>query len=438
MNLLSYKKRVFVGPYEVAGYYSNLIQELRLDGYQVTNACAQHKFSYCDEEQPYIVKKYNKLRADRMKGSSELINRLINIFLFNSCLIFYLPWAILKHDIFIFSFGASFFTNNSDLFILRLFGKHIISNIAHGSEARPPYIDGTYINNIESENDYDKLIKRTRKIKDKCRRIERYSNIVIAYPLTSQFLKERSINSFLIGIPFKLKEPISPDDFETKSDSFRILHCPSNPIVKGTLIIETVINKLKSEGFDIDFIKLEGKSNDEVLKEIVRSDLIVDQLYSDSCLPGFATEAAYFGKPSIIAGYAWDEIAAIINPEFLPPSNRCTPEELELKIKSFIEDKALLEDSGNALKLFMENQWNIKNVAKHYIDLIENNINEELLFDPQKVLYIYGSGTSKENLIQHISHIIQVYGRNSLQLSDRSDLEKKFLNLIKSQNKCKT
>ena len=50
--------------------------------------------------------------------------------------------AIFKYDIFIFGFGQSLLRSNLDLPILKLFGKKIISNLCHGSEARPPYIDG--------------------------------------------------------------------------------------------------------------------------------------------------------------------------------------------------------------------------------------------------------------------------------------------------------
>ena len=43
---------------------------------------------------------------------------------------------------------------------------------------------------------------------------------------------------------------------------------------------------------------------DGILAELARCDFVIDQLYSDYPLPGLATEAAWFGKPTVVGGYA--------------------------------------------------------------------------------------------------------------------------------------
>ena len=49
-----------------------------------------------------------------------------------------------------------------------------------------------------------------------------------------------------------------------------------------------------------------GQPNSVVLEQLARCDFIIDQLYADFPMPGFATEAAWFGKPAVTAGYALD------------------------------------------------------------------------------------------------------------------------------------
>ena len=45
----------------------------------------------------------------------------------------------------------------------------------------------------------------------------------------------------------------------------------------------------------IKFIEITGRPNQEVLELISTCDFVIDQLYSDMAMVGFATEAAFFG-----------------------------------------------------------------------------------------------------------------------------------------------
>ena len=94
----------------------------------------------------------------------------------------------------------------------------------------------------------------------------------------------------------------------------RILHSPSSPEVKGTYLIRQAINALKAKGYPIDYVEIMGKPNTVVIAELEKCDFIVDQLYSDTPMSGFATEAAFFGKTAVVGGYGWQEVEKLFSP----------------------------------------------------------------------------------------------------------------------------
>ena len=58
--------------------------------------------------------------------------------------------------------------------------------------------------------------------------------------------------------------------------------------------------KHNNEGLPLEYVEIVGQPNDIVLAEIARSAFVIDQLYSDTPMAGFAAEAARLGKPAIV------------------------------------------------------------------------------------------------------------------------------------------
>lgn len=70
----------------------------------------------------------------------------------------------------------------------------------------------------------------------------------------------------------------------------RILHAPSNPIVKGTPLVRAAIKKLREEGYSFEYIELMGVKNNVILEALGRSHIVLNQFYA--FLPGlFGIEA---------------------------------------------------------------------------------------------------------------------------------------------------
>src|SRR6185295_19709065 len=142
--------------------------------------------------------------------------------------------------------------------------------------------------------------------------------------------------SFLwVGIPFVM--PPQPPPI-TKAGSLRILHAPSLPAAKGTPQIRMVIDKLHERGFEFEYIEVIGKPHGEVIRELAACDFVIDQIYSDTPMPGFATEAAFMAKPAIVGGYGLKTLDSILPADQIPPSFVCHPSELEQAVEKLIVD----------------------------------------------------------------------------------------------------
>jgi len=73
-------------------------------------------------------------------------------------------------------------------------------------------------------------------------------------------------------------------------DRIKILHAPSNPLIKGTQIIRADVKRLQSEGYPVDYVELLGVSNEHVFQQLITSHIVINELYS--MMPGvFAVEA---------------------------------------------------------------------------------------------------------------------------------------------------
>ena len=111
------------------------------------------------------------------------------------------------------------------------------------------------------------------------------------------------------------------------------------------------MNNIQKEGHNIELHKIEGRAFDDVIKLIKRCDFVVDQVYSDTPLAGFATEAAWFGKPALVCGYGLQSIKKHFPPKMFPPSYTCHPKFLEDGLRVLVSDRLIREKLGKDAQL---------------------------------------------------------------------------------------
>lgn len=432
--------RVFIGLYEIAGYYIRLHKALRKIGVKSDYFCEFHPFNYANLSDYdtflgkvlFLLTKY-KFIFTKFKTKFFSAKRFSKIFFniliaFTRVLIFF--YSLIKYDVFIFSFSGSIlnFLNYLDLPFLKKFRKKIICCVFHGSEARPRYID---FYGLDFSNT-DKLLCDLRRIVERQKRnletIEKYSDVIIGSYLTSHFLKKKFIDYLYIGYisPFFDNQDI--DSEKNGSENLIILHSPSNPIHKGTDEIRKAMENIRKCYNNVEYVELVGKDYYYIQGFLKNCSFVVDQLYSDTPLAGLGTEAAVFGKPTITGGYVWDKLKSIYDENVLAPSYLCRSEEIEKAIEEMILNKELREDLGKKVKKFVEENWAPQKVAEKFLQIINGNIPQHWYREPIDN-YAHFALIGKDKGKELLKLYIERFGEEALFLDDKPLLKKAFLDL---------
>jgi hypothetical protein len=440
------RKRIFVGPTEIAGFYRNLTLGLRALGvncdYVTYNG---HVFGYGGETVHSsllkLVKWFNQFRGKPHRG---IIMRAIFAIPPELLAFAYFVTTLFRYDVFIFGACNSLLRANLDLPLLRLFRKVVIMNMMHGSDMRPPYIDGSYQSRDGTCLPTPKFLASTAAQKtQRIRYIERYASYVVGAPFSSsQFSTRRLINVLALGLPCQFEWILSSGIGEKSTGTgmdrvdreavqtqrpVRILHAPSHPSAKGSPLIEQAISNLKAKGHQIEFVLLKDVPNREVLQEIEQCNFIVDQVYSDGQMAGLSAEAAWFGKPAVVGGYGFDYLKRFFVEGMMPPSKTCHPDDIEAAIAELIVNKDRCEQLGRRAQEFVHTKWSAERVAERFLRIVDGDIPADWWFDPESVVYLRGAGQSEDQTKKNIRQLVAAYGVGALQLSHRPALEKAFL-----------
>jgi hypothetical protein len=179
-------------------------------------------------------------------------------------------------------------------------------------------------------------------------------------------------------------------------------------------LAQKIIDELLKEGYEIEFIELHGVSNAKVIEELQRCDFVIDQVYSDSPMATFSSEAAVFGKPAIVGGYYSDQFK-IDNPDQeIPPSLYVMPENIKEAIRSLIVNKSLRLRLGKQARKFIQDHWNKEQVAINYLHLLNKTFPKNWESEPFKLNYYWGWGLSKENWYSKVQGYVSLFGQDAL------------------------
>lgn len=424
--------RIFVGIYEVAGYFQNLFLGLIDLGYDVGYLnLSPNKFGYSN----YKSKNYKILnivsRLVSIKRSNNLLVKLI-VFVYLIILrLFIFCWCFTKFDVFIFSSGKSFF-NFYDCKLLKIFNKQIIF-VSLGSDTRPAFINGKYKDDNElGIFNSKKCFNENNEIAKNVRKIEEHASYIINYPQHGHFHNKKFISGNIIGFPTNIIVDNLKSLNQINNGEFcpiKIIHAPTRPNAKGSLEFRKIINDLIQEGFNINYVELIGKANSEVLYEIQSCDIVLDEMYSDLPLGGLGSEAAMFAKPVVVSGYYSTQIKENKS-NLIPPSCYSDPQNVKMILRKLVQNKKLRQDSGKKLQEFVIDKWSLRNVALKYSHIILGEIPEFWFEDPMEIKYLFGWGISKNELKQNMLELIDEFGIESLKISHNNKLVNRYINFI--------
>ncbi len=431
------RKRIFLGPLEVAGYVNSLycgLREIGLDCDFVEFAA--HRFGYRKDAEapPRLIRVCRKLGDWRKK-----LGRIAGFPLtagIQLAMGLYLIQALFRFDVFIFAYGRSLLPANLDLPLLKLFGKRTIMILGFGTEARPAWCDGVHQSRdgavklpISSIRDYARAAKK------RVSRAEKWCSIIVGAPYsTSPFATRPMVNWFALGFPANIENlaagSATGGDNQRQNQprqKVRILHIPSHPAAKGSPEIRCAIASLEKKGFPIEFVELVDRTHAEVISEIHGCDFVVDQIYSDTPMAGFATEAAACGKAAVVGGYGLELLRRFVPDAMWPPTCCCSPDAAESAIEELIRNVEYRRHLGELARKFVLEAWSCTRVAERYSRLIDGSVPSGWMFDPRDVVYLEGFGQPADVTRRKIRELVENFGTESLQLTHRPELERKCL-----------
>jgi hypothetical protein len=417
--------RIFAGLAEICGYYGNLGEGFRELGARFALVTIYpDPFRYRDDQNPLIARLAERAHARRVTTPrKQLLAKAVWRVVDPALRLMLLLWALPRFDVFMFSYGTSFF-NHREFPLLKRLGKRIIC-VFHGSDERPPYLSG-----VSAELPYatgtDWYINESVRQKTMVKRVSKSADFIVSHPLSAQFQERTCLSLIALGLPQKLASRREAD--RDMKGPVRILHAPSRPGSKGTGTIREIIEKLRSEGIEIDYIEIKGRPHSEVLEELAKCDFVVDEVWSDSPFATLAAEAAAAGRPTVVGGYGWSILSETIKAP-LPRSVACPPEELENAIRSLATDRDLAARLGEEARAFVASEWSCTRVASRFLDVLENGGDASWYFDPFQVSYVLGYGMPRNKVGEWVKKMVDQGGTAALQLDDKPRLRDSILQL---------
>ena len=161
------KPKIFLGLFEIAGYYQNLQKGLKELGYTADfYTFKEHIFGYNHHQNYNLIfeliraVEQCKLQLAKYSWLPGFVSIIIDL-LHKNLIKFFFYFCLYRYDVFIFGYNSKFkdqigyehpkFKNFDELALLKKFKKKIIY-IYHGSDSRPPYMDGSLMGKSTGRN----------------------------------------------------------------------------------------------------------------------------------------------------------------------------------------------------------------------------------------------------------------------------------------------
>lgn len=144
----------------------------------------------------------------------------------------------------------------------------------------------------------------------------------------------------------------------------RIAHAPNHMHFKGSAHLEAAIKTLQSAGHAIEYVKVQGVSNAEVIQLFAKVDIVADQFIGGAY--GYtALEAMACGKPVLTYVRAPDMVEAVAE----CPLINVTPDTLEETLLWCLTNRECLTAIGAQGRVYVEKWHSIEAVADRLANL---------------------------------------------------------------------
>jgi glycosyltransferase involved in cell wall biosynthesis len=205
--------------------------------------------------------------------------------------------------------------------------------------------------------------KRDKLIQNRLKQISQYIHYVATDYEMAEYVRPYFEKVFILRQPVDLERITCKIPKEEEKNPL-IVHISTKPWVKGTAYIESAINRLKLEGYYFRFKLLQFLSQGEVLDEILKADIYVDDLRCGSY--GITSvEAMASGKPTVC--YIRDDLVEKY-PKDLPLVN-ANPDTIYQKLKELILDSELRHEIGIKSRTYAEKYHSLEVIGPRLLNI---------------------------------------------------------------------
>lgn len=156
-----------------------------------------------------------------------------------------------------------------------------------------------------------------------------------------------------------------------KDETIKIIHAPNHTNIKGTKYIVEAVENLKAQGYNVELLLVQGKSNKEVLLLMQSAHIAVDQLIMGTYAM-FAIEAMANGKP--VVGYMrqdhmqlYQELGCLQKGEM--PIIQARTSNIQGVLKEMLDAPETLEDIGKKTRQFAEKYHSLASVGDYFDEI---------------------------------------------------------------------
>ncbi len=282
--------------------------------------------------------------------------------------IFYGPYLLAKlaneSEVFVYFWWTGFCVNRElDYKFLKHKKKKIVC-IFVGDDIRSRKLlqEKCLINENDSYVFYDKYDIESNEIRVKrvADLADRYADLVFSLKKGQVSYLKKSVDKFMYMIDDDI---LNASQFElNKKTKIKIVHAPSNPVLKGTPLVKAAIKKLKVEGYTFEYIELQNCSNEEVLSILNESHIVLNQFYAD--MPGVFGIEAMAKKNAVLMSADYENLP--VNAK--EPWMRTKYWEVYDNLKYLLDNPKKIEVYAQEGYEFIKNNYTEEKVREFYIN----------------------------------------------------------------------
>lgn len=358
--------RILVGTVEIGGVLPIFADGFRQLGHDVTTVISdRHRFNAdiqydVDLETnvirwPSAISQTKSLPIRSLRAKVDRLARLERLIR-----------LIARHDVFIFHWGGGSLRWYTDYPLIKALGKKIVSHFC-GTDVRhwstydqvfAPLIaanSSVGLRDICPDLTSDPLDRPLSSM----RIAERYSDLVLSVPNQSA-LAVRPYNHYLVPVDLSIYTGNIPG-----REVPVVVHAPSHSGVKGTDLIMSALEQLKSDGLKFEIRLLKEVSNRQILSEMADADVVIDQLH----MP-------LHGKLGVEAMASGCALATCNREDYEPfPPNRpiwhIGVENVYLQLRQLLKNKNLRIDLANKGLSYVKQHHDHVHVVRRILQSLE-------------------------------------------------------------------